>query len=131
LVDKQPDNAENFNYLGCSITKDVGCSHEMKSRITMAKTELNKKKVLLTSKLNFNVRKKPAKRYIWRTDLYRAETWTLRKVNQKYLRSFEMLLEDGNKFNQAQGLAKSNLYTHVYTYHRDSQADRSLSLRCN
>jgi hypothetical protein len=47
--------------LGSSITKDVGCRHEAKSRITMTKTELNKTKVLLTSKLNFNVRKKPVK----------------------------------------------------------------------
>jgi hypothetical protein len=28
--------------------------------------------------------------YIWSTNLYGAETWTLRKVGQKYLESFEM-----------------------------------------
>jgi hypothetical protein len=28
--------------------------------------------------------------YTWSTDLYGAETWTLRKVDQKYLESFEM-----------------------------------------
>jgi hypothetical protein len=28
--------------------------------------------------------------YIWSIALYGAETWTLRKLNQKYLESFEM-----------------------------------------
>jgi hypothetical protein len=30
------------------------------------------------------------KRYIWSIALYGAETWTLWKVDQKYLESFEM-----------------------------------------
>jgi hypothetical protein len=39
-----------------------------------------------------NLRKKPVKSYIWniRVDLYGADTGTLRKVDQKYLESFEM-----------------------------------------
>jgi L-arabinose isomerase len=99
----------------------------------LAETELNKDKALLTSILNFNVRKNPEKRYIWSilVALYRAETLTLRKVNQKYLRSFEMLLEDGNQLNQAPGVAISNLFTQGYTHHQESQVDRCLSLRCN
>jgi hypothetical protein len=30
------------------------------------------------------------KSHIWSIDLYGAETWTLRKVDQKYLESFEL-----------------------------------------
>jgi hypothetical protein len=48
------------------------------------------KKTLFTSKLDFNLRKKLAKCYIWSIALYGAETWTLRKVDQKHLKSFEM-----------------------------------------
>jgi hypothetical protein len=44
---------------------------------------------LFTSKLDFNVRKKLVKYYIWNITLYGPETWTLRKVD-KYLESFEM-----------------------------------------
>jgi hypothetical protein len=36
------------------------------------------------------LRKKLVKCYIWSIALYGAETWTLRKVDQKYLESFEM-----------------------------------------
>jgi hypothetical protein len=45
---------------------------------------------LFTSKLDLNLRKKLVKCYIWSIALYGAETWTLRKVNQKYLGSCEM-----------------------------------------
>jgi hypothetical protein len=44
----------------------------------------------LTSKLDLNLRKKTVKYCILSIALYGAETWTLRKVDQKYLESFEM-----------------------------------------
>ena len=45
---------------------------------------------LFTRRLDINLRKKLVKCYIWSTELYGAETWTLGKVDQKYLESFEM-----------------------------------------
>jgi hypothetical protein len=56
----------------------------------MAKAAFNKKKNLFTSILDLNLRKKLVKCYIRSIALYRAETWTFRKVDQKYLESFEM-----------------------------------------
>jgi hypothetical protein len=56
----------------------------------MAKAAFNKKKNLFTSKLDLNLRKKLVKYYISSIALYGAETWTFRKVDQKYLESFEM-----------------------------------------
>jgi hypothetical protein len=56
----------------------------------MAKAEINKKKTLFTSKLDFNLRKDPVKCYIWSIALYCAETWTPRKVDEKCLESAEM-----------------------------------------
>jgi hypothetical protein len=87
---KQPENAEYFKYLGSMITNDARCTREIKSRIAMAKAAFNKKKSLFTSKLDFNLRKKLVKCYIWSIALCGAETWTLRKVDQKYLESSEM-----------------------------------------
>jgi hypothetical protein len=68
----------------------ASCTHEIKFRIVMAKTAFDKK-TLFTSKLDLNLRKKLVKCYIWSIALYGAETWTLRKVDQRYLESFEML----------------------------------------
>jgi hypothetical protein len=87
---KQLENVEYFNYLGSMITNDGRCTREIKSRIAMAKAAFNKKKNNFTSKLDLNLRKKPVKCYIWSIALYGAETWTLRKIGQKYLESFEM-----------------------------------------
>jgi len=66
------------------------CICEIKSRIATAKEAFNKKKVLFTSILDLNLRKKPIKCYIWSIALYDAETRTLQKVGLKYLKSFEM-----------------------------------------
>jgi hypothetical protein len=87
---KQLEKMEYFNYLGSMITNDARCTREIKSRIAMAKAAFNKKKNLFTSKLDLNLRKKLVKCYIWSIAFCGAEKWTLRKVDQKYLESFEM-----------------------------------------
>jgi len=48
----------------------------------MAKAALSKKKILFTSKLDLNFRKKLVKCYIWSMDLYGAEPWTLQAADQ-------------------------------------------------
>ena len=57
----------------------------------MAKAAFNNKQTLFTSKLDLNLGKKLVLQcYIWSTALYGAETWKLRKVDQKNLKSSEM-----------------------------------------
>jgi hypothetical protein len=55
----------------------------------MAKATFNKK-TLFTSKLDLELRKKLVKCYMWNIALYGAETWTLRKLDQNYMGSFEI-----------------------------------------
>jgi hypothetical protein len=47
-------------------------------------------RTFVSSKLDFNLRKKLVKCYIWSVALCGAETWTLGRVDQKYLESFDM-----------------------------------------
>jgi hypothetical protein len=56
----------------------------------MVKAAFNKMRALFTSKMDLELRKKLVKCYIWSIDLYGTETWTLRAVGQKHLKSFEM-----------------------------------------
>ena len=56
--------------------------------IAMSKPAFNRKKSLFFGKLDLNLRKKLVKCYIWRIALCGAETWTLWKVDQKYLENF-------------------------------------------
>jgi hypothetical protein len=85
---KQPESVEYCKYFG-SITNDAKCACEIKSRIAIAKATFNKKKTLFASKLDLNLRKKLIKCCIWSIGLFGAETWTLQKVDWKYLDSFE------------------------------------------
>ena len=73
------------------MTDEARCTREIKSRIAMAKASFNRKKTLFTSKLDLNLRTKVMKCYVWSIALYSAETWTLWKVDQEYLESFELL----------------------------------------
>jgi hypothetical protein len=59
-------------------------------RIAMEKAALKKKKTLLTSKLDLNLRKKLVKCYIWSRALCGAENRTLWTVDQKYIEIYEM-----------------------------------------
>ena len=76
--------------MGSTITNNARRTSKIKSRIITTKAEFNKKKTLFARKLNLNLRKKLVKCYIWSTALYGAETWTIWKVDQKYLKSFEI-----------------------------------------
>jgi hypothetical protein len=74
---KQLENVESFKYLGSMLTNDARCTCEIKSRIAVANAAFNKKRALFTSKMNFELRKKLGKCYIWSIALYGAETWML------------------------------------------------------
>jgi hypothetical protein len=60
------------------------------SRIAMEKAAFNNKKTLCTSKLDLNLKNKLVYCYIRSIALYSAVTWTLRKVDHKYLEGSEM-----------------------------------------
>jgi len=66
-----------------------GCAFEIKSRMVIAKAAFDKKETLFTSKLDLNLRKTLIKCYIWSTELYGAENYTLQNLDQKYLGSPE------------------------------------------
>jgi hypothetical protein len=52
------------------LTNDRRCTCEIKSRVAMSKAAFSKKKILFTSKLDLNLRKKLIKCYIWSMALY-------------------------------------------------------------
>jgi hypothetical protein len=83
---EQVENVEYFGYLGSMITNQARWTHEIKSRIAMAKAAFCKNTVL-GSKLDLNLRMELVNCYIWKVVLYGAVTWTLQTVDQIYLRS--------------------------------------------
>jgi len=71
---KQLENVESFKYLGSIITNYGICTCEIKCRFALAKNAFNKKRVLFTSTLDLELRKRLVKCYIWSITLYGAET---------------------------------------------------------
>jgi hypothetical protein len=67
------------------MTSAARCTREIKYAIGMAKSEMKKTKTLFNVKLDLSFRKELVRSYIWNIALYGVETWTLRKVDQKYI----------------------------------------------
>ena len=91
MIDQhQLENLKYFNHFGSMMTNDAKCTREIKSRIAMAKEAFNRIRTIFTSISDLNVRKKLVNCYISSIALNTAETRTFRKVNQKYLGSYEI-----------------------------------------
>ena len=84
------ENVECFNYLGSMITNYARCTREIKSRIAIARSAFNSRENLFASKRDLNIGKKLVKCYICSIAFYGAESWTLQRVDLKYVESFEM-----------------------------------------
>jgi hypothetical protein len=72
------------------LTRDGHFTREIKMRIAIAKQAFNRKISLFTNKLNIELKKKLVRCYVWSIDLFGSETWTLRKLERKYLENFKM-----------------------------------------
>jgi len=70
------------------ITNDARCTLEIKCRFAITKAAFNNEKNLFISKLDLKIRQTLRKCYIWSIALCLAETWTLRRVDQKYVKNF-------------------------------------------
>jgi len=92
---KQLENVEYFNYFGSLITDDVKCTCEIKSRAATTKAAFNKKKVPPPpphQQIVLKFKNVPSEMlYSEHSSVVRGpEIWTLQKVDQKYLESFEV-----------------------------------------
>ena len=84
------EQVSQFKYLGSTITEDGRCQKEVRIRIATAKEAFNKRKCLLSRKMNRQLKKRIIKSLIWSVALYGAETWTLAKGDISRLEAFEM-----------------------------------------
>jgi hypothetical protein len=75
---------EHVSCLGSTTTQDARSTREIKSRTAIAKAAFNMR---LFSPVNWTLIQQC---YIWSAAWYDAETWTLRKFNQKYLEGYGM-----------------------------------------
>ena len=86
------EQVANFKYLGSMISEDGRSSMDIKVRIALAKEAFNKRKELLTKRMNKTLKKRMIKVLVWPVALYGCETWTLRKADMSKLQALEMWL---------------------------------------
>ena len=92
IKDESVEQVDSFKYLGCNISSNMNCYQKVKQRIAMAKDVFNKKKSIFCGPLEKELRKRLVKCFVWRVAVYGAETWTLRRNEQKRLEAFGMCL---------------------------------------
>ena len=90
IKNESVEQVNSFKYLGCNISSNMNCHQEVKQRISMAKQAFNRKKIIFCGLLEKELRKRLVKCFLWSAVLYGAETWTLRRNEQKQLEEFEM-----------------------------------------
>jgi hypothetical protein len=69
------------------VTNDARCTHEVALKI--AKNSTQQRESYFHQQIGLKCKEKLVKCYIWSRAVYGAETWTLRKTDQKYLESLK------------------------------------------
>jgi hypothetical protein len=85
---KPEENKEYFDFLVSMITNDSSLTRDIKSSIAIAKAAFNNR-APFTRKLDLDLRMTQVKCYILSIAWYDAERRKRRKVDRKYLESFE------------------------------------------
>lgn len=85
------EQVTQFKYLGCMINEKFDPDQEIRCRIEQARATFLKLRKFLTDKnLNFSLRYRMVKCYIWSVLLYGVETWTLKASIINKIEAFEM-----------------------------------------
>ena len=69
---------------------NLNCCQEVKVGIAMVKEAFNRKRRIFYGPLENQLRKRLVKCFVWSVAFYSAETWILRRNEQKRLDAFEM-----------------------------------------
>ena len=84
------EQVSQFRYLGSLISEDGYCEKDIRARIGMGKSAFLAKKMLLTSNINMELKKRIIRSTVWSVMMYGAETWTLTQADRKSIEAFEM-----------------------------------------
>ena len=89
IKDESVEQVDSLKYLGCNISSDINCCQDVKQRIAMTKDAFNRKRSNFCGLLEKELRKRIVKFFVWSVALYGAETWTLRRNEQKRLEAIQ------------------------------------------
>nr|CAH7728610.1 unnamed protein product [Callosobruchus chinensis] len=90
LNGKQIERINKFKYLGSMVDDQWNPELEIRCRIEQARATSLKLKNLTNRNLNFKLRYRMVKCYVWSVLLYGAEAWTLKAAAINRIEAFEM-----------------------------------------
>ena len=85
------ESVSKFNFLGSLITKDGGCSQEIRHRLAMARSAMtNMSKIWAGRGITRTTKVRLVQALIFPIALYASETWTLNKADRNRIATFKM-----------------------------------------
>lgn len=91
LAGEEIERVKQFKYLGCLLNDKWDPETEIRSRVEQARNAFSKLRKFLTDRrLDFGLRYKMLKCYVWPVLLYGMEAWTLKVTSINKLEAFEM-----------------------------------------
>ena len=85
------ESVSKFNFLGSLITRDGGCSQEIRHRLAMARSAMtNLSKIWADRGITRTTKVRLVQALVFPIALYASETWTLNKADRNRIAAFEM-----------------------------------------
>ncbi|KAJ4449321.1 hypothetical protein ANN_00719 [Periplaneta americana] len=109
ILNEAVEQVDSFKYLGCTLSSNISCCQEVKMRKAMAKEAFNRKRSIFCGPQEKELKTRLVKCFVWSMAFHGAETWTLRRGEEKTkcvtLPVFESY-QDGTDTYELAGLAR-------------------------
>ena len=85
------ETVSNFNFLGCKITSDGDCSHEIKRHLLLGRKVMTKLDSILKSRdITLPTKVHVVKTMVFPVVTYGCESWTIKKAEHRRIDGFEL-----------------------------------------
>ena len=85
------ETVANFIFLGCKITADGDCSHEIKRRLLLGrKVMTNLDSILKSRDITLSTKVRLVKAMVFPVVMYGCESWTVKKAERQRIDAFEL-----------------------------------------
>ena len=90
IDEERVETVAGFIFLGCKITADNDCSHEIKSLLLGRKVRTNLDSILKSRDITLSTKMRLAKAMVFPGVMYGCKSWTIRKTEHRRIDAFEL-----------------------------------------
>ena len=90
---KKVERVIDFTFLGCKITEDTDCSHEIKRHLFLGRKVItNLDSILKSRDITLPTKAHLVKSMVFPVVMYGCESWTIKKAEHRRIDAFELLV---------------------------------------